>query len=133
MAFVLILMLRVRHLLEEIWYCKLTTALRNKKQHPESRQWSLTIFFHSPHIYIDYICAALCDLVPFVQLKTCNFTRSITPPWVFSRFSKHPINIEKFLKTTFSQNNPEPLILEIRQTSAFYSIKSQTFIISSKL
>ena len=39
------------------------------------------------------ICDALCNLVPFAQFKKrerhpwrSNFTKSNTPPWVFSRF-----------------------------------------------
>ena len=46
------------------------------------------------------ICDALCDLVPFIQIKkrakhpwrsvnfSCNFTKINTPPWVFFTFFK---------------------------------------------
>ena len=51
--------------------------------------------------FLEFICHALLDLVPFVQFKTCekqpwrsakllacNFTKSNTPPWVFFTFFK---------------------------------------------
>ena len=62
--------------------------------------------------FLEFICHALRDLVPFVQFKTCekqpwrsakllacNFTKSNTPPWVFFTFL-NCTNGTKLRKTT---------------------------------